>query len=137
VDHLPEGQGCHDEEDAFGARRYRAHHEAEKRSADDGRGQREPGVETVGGGHHRKDVGTDAVDRAVAERDHAAIAGDDVEADREDHERCGLDHQLAAVEPGLHGVDDHRREQQQHCGCLEGRLSEHRFRPVQGTGRRA
>ena len=86
VQHLRERQRDHDEVDAARAQRDRADDERDQCRDRDRRGEMRDAALHALADHHAGDVRADANERGVAERDHAAVAEDEVEARRGDPE---------------------------------------------------
>ena len=78
IAHLTEGEGRHDEEDAVGARRYGADHPGEETGGEDGQRQTDRRIPAQQDRGRGEGIGADPEERAVAEGDHAAVAGDQV-----------------------------------------------------------
>ena len=125
VGHLAKGERRHDEEDAVRAGADRADHPGEQRGRCDP--EHEPGSAAPAQQHGRarEGVGADAVERAVAERDHAAEARDQIEADRQDREDRDLGQQFAPEEAGAEAVGHAGGQQEREGHAFERGLAKH------------
>ena len=111
VQHLGEGERDHDEVDAARPDRHRADGERHQRRGRDRGAEMQPPARKAVEGENPGGVGPDAEIGRVAEGHHAAVAEDQVEADRRDGEDHDAPHEVDVER--LAERDHHRRQREQ------------------------